>query len=165
MEADRKPGGETAEHPGLLGPDEYDVAGSTTGVVEATHLLGPGRVRPGDVVVAMRSSGLHSNGYSLVRHVLLEQAGWALDRDVPELGRTLGIERIMVRDRTARITFRPGVVPRLTTLESPLRDRQVEVEVRRMTPLSLELRQVGPLPLTGTLVKALALLLESRAAA
>jgi phosphoribosylformylglycinamidine cyclo-ligase len=85
-------GGETAEHPGLLGPDEYDVAGSTTGVVEATHLLGPGRVRPGDLVVAMRSSGLHSNGYSLVRHVLLEQAGWALDRDVPELGRTLGEE-------------------------------------------------------------------------
>jgi phosphoribosylformylglycinamidine cyclo-ligase len=85
-------GGETAEHPGLLGPDEYDVAGSTTGVVEATHLLGPGRVRPGDVVVAMRSSGLHSNGYSLVRHVLLDRAGWALDRDVDELGRSLGEE-------------------------------------------------------------------------
>ena len=64
-------GGETAEHPGLLGPDEYDVAGSTTGVVEASQLLGPGRVRPGDVVIAMASSGLHSNGYSLVRHVLL----------------------------------------------------------------------------------------------
>ena len=66
-------GGETAEHPGLLEPDEYDVAGSTTGVVEASQLLGPGRVRPGDVVVAMASSGLHSNGYSLVRHVLLER--------------------------------------------------------------------------------------------
>jgi transcription-repair coupling factor (superfamily II helicase) len=90
---------------------------------------------------------------------LLDQATLRL------LGRTLGIERIMVRDRTARITFRPGVVPRLTTLEAPLRDRQVEVEVRRMTPLSLELRQIGPLPLTGTLVKALALLLESRVAA
>ena len=64
-------GGETAEHPGLLEPDEYDVAGSTTGVVEAGQLLGPGRVRPGDVVIAMASSGLHSNGYSLVRHVLL----------------------------------------------------------------------------------------------
>ncbi len=85
-------GGETAEHPGLLDPDEYDVAGSTTGVVEADRLLGPGRVRPGDVVVAMESSGLHSNGYSLVRHVLLKTAGWALDRDVPELGRTLGEE-------------------------------------------------------------------------
>ncbi len=85
-------GGETAEHPGLLEPDEYDVAGSTTGVVEAEHLLGPGRVRPRDVVVAMASSGLHSNGYSLVRHVLLERAGWSLDRDVPEVGRTLGEE-------------------------------------------------------------------------
>ncbi len=85
-------GGETAEHPGLLGPDDYDVAGATTGVVEASKLLGPGRVRPGDVVIAMESSGLHSNGYSLVRHVLLEQAGWALDRDVEEFGRTLGEE-------------------------------------------------------------------------
>ena len=85
-------GGETAEHPGLLDPDEYDLAGSTTGVVESDALLGPELVREGDVVVAMASSGLHSNGYSLVRHVLLEQAGWTLDRDVPELGRTLGAE-------------------------------------------------------------------------
>ncbi len=88
-------GGETAEHPGLLGPDEYDVAGSTTGVVEAADLLGPGRVRPGDVVIAMAASGLHSNGYSLVRHVLLSEsagAGWTLDRHVDELGRTLGEE-------------------------------------------------------------------------
>jgi phosphoribosylformylglycinamidine cyclo-ligase len=85
-------GGETAEHPGLLGPDEYDVAGSTTGVVEAADLLGAERVRPGDVVVAMASSGLHSNGYSLVRHVLLQQAGRRLDEHVDELGRTLGEE-------------------------------------------------------------------------
>ncbi len=85
-------GGETAEHPGLLGPDEYDVAGSTTGVVEAADLLGPGRVESGDVVIAMASSGLHSNGYSLVRHVLLQQAGWDLERQVDELGRTLGEE-------------------------------------------------------------------------
>ncbi|GAA2126677.1 phosphoribosylformylglycinamidine cyclo-ligase [Nocardioides bigeumensis] len=85
-------GGETAEHPGLLEPDEYDVAGSTTGVVEGARLLGPGRVRPGDLVVAMRASGLHSNGYSLVRHVLLRDAGWSLDRHVDELGRTLGEE-------------------------------------------------------------------------
>jgi phosphoribosylformylglycinamidine cyclo-ligase len=85
-------GGETAEHPGLLGPDDYDLAGSTTGVVEAADLLGPARVRPGDVVIAMASSGLHSNGYSLVRHVMLERAGWSLDRQVPELGRTLGAE-------------------------------------------------------------------------
>ncbi|MGZ5400379.1 MAG: phosphoribosylformylglycinamidine cyclo-ligase [Nocardioides sp.] len=85
-------GGETAEHPGLLGPDEYDVAGSTTGVVEADRLLGPGRVRPGDAVVAMAASGLHSNGFSLVRHVLLGEGGWSLDRHVDDFGRTLGEE-------------------------------------------------------------------------
>jgi phosphoribosylformylglycinamidine cyclo-ligase len=85
-------GGETAEHPGLLGADEYDVAGSTTGVVEADSLLGAELVRPGDVAIAMASSGLHSNGYSLVRRVLLQQAGWSLDREVPELGRRLGEE-------------------------------------------------------------------------
>ncbi|MDN5962497.1 MAG: phosphoribosylformylglycinamidine cyclo-ligase, partial [Propionibacterium sp.] len=61
-------GGETAEHPGLMEPDEYDIAGATTGVVEADELLGPDRVQPGDVALAMASSGLHSNGYSLVRH-------------------------------------------------------------------------------------------------
>ena len=85
-------GGETAEHPGLLGPDDYDVAGATTGVVEADALLGPGRVRPGDVALAMASSGLHSNGYSLVRHVLLEQGGWSLDAHVDDFGRSLGEE-------------------------------------------------------------------------
>ncbi|MEJ7707201.1 MAG: phosphoribosylformylglycinamidine cyclo-ligase [Nocardioidaceae bacterium] len=85
-------GGETAEHPGLLGPDDYDLAGSTTGVVEADSLLGAERVSAGDVFIAMGSSGLHSNGYSLVRQVLLRQAAWSLDRYVDELGRTLGEE-------------------------------------------------------------------------
>ncbi len=90
-------GGETAEHPGLLSPDEYDIAGSTTGVVEADKLLGAELVRPGDVVIGMASSGLHSNGYSLVRHVFFAPsdrggAGWELDREVPELGSTLGEE-------------------------------------------------------------------------
>ncbi|MBW4094785.1 MAG: phosphoribosylformylglycinamidine cyclo-ligase [Acidobacteria bacterium] len=84
-------GGETAEHPGLLAETEYDVAGAATGIVEADNLLGPDRVRDGDVVIAMASSGLHSNGYSLVRRVI-NHAGWALDRQVSELGRTLGEE-------------------------------------------------------------------------
>ena len=83
-------GGETAEHPGLLGPDEYDIAGATTGVVEKSLILGPDRVRPGDAVIALASSGLHSNGYSLVRHVLLTEAGWDITRHVDELGTTLG---------------------------------------------------------------------------
>jgi phosphoribosylformylglycinamidine cyclo-ligase len=63
-------GGETAEHPGLLGPDDYDVAGAAVGAVEADALLGPHLVQHGDVVVALESSGLHSNGFSLVRHIL-----------------------------------------------------------------------------------------------
>ncbi len=84
-------GGETAEHPGLMGPDDYDVAGAATGVVEYDYLLGPARVRPGDAVVALASSGLHANGYSLVRAVFAA-AGWGLERTVPELGRTLGEE-------------------------------------------------------------------------
>jgi phosphoribosylformylglycinamidine cyclo-ligase len=84
-------GGETAEHPGLLEPDEYDVAGAATGVVERAELLTPDRVQPGDVVLALASSGLHSNGYSLVRKVVAS-AGWALDRHVEDFGRTLGEE-------------------------------------------------------------------------
>ncbi|WP_203568730.1 phosphoribosylformylglycinamidine cyclo-ligase [Aestuariimicrobium ganziense] len=83
-------GGETAEHPGLLGPDEYDVAGATTGVVEKAKILGPERVTEGDLVLAVASSGLHSNGYSLVRKVLLDDAGWTLDKHVADLGTTLG---------------------------------------------------------------------------
>jgi phosphoribosylformylglycinamidine cyclo-ligase len=84
-------GGETAEHPGLLEPDEFDLAGAGTGVVEASRLLGPERVSPGDVVVGLASSGIHSNGYSLVRH-LLRETELSLDAIVPELGRTLGEE-------------------------------------------------------------------------
>ena len=96
-------GGETAEHPGLLGPDDYDLAGAATGVVERDKILGAERVVPGDVVLAMASSGLHSNGYSLVRHVVGTESDWTLDRYVPELGQTLGDElltptRIYARD-------------------------------------------------------------------
>jgi phosphoribosylformylglycinamidine cyclo-ligase len=100
-------GGETAEHPGLLGADEYDLAGAATGVVERDDILGAERVVAGDVVLAMASSGMHSNGYSLVRHAL-RTSGWALDRYVPELGRSLGEEllaptRIYARDCLALI--------------------------------------------------------------
>ena len=64
-------GGETAEHPGLMAPDEFDLAATGVGVVEAADVLGPERVKAGDVCIAMASSGLHSNGYSLARKVLL----------------------------------------------------------------------------------------------
>ncbi len=100
-------GGETAEHPGLLEPDEFDVAGAGTGVVEADRLLGPDRVRPGDVVIGIPSSGIHSNGYSLVRHIL-KTSGLTLDTHVEEFGRTAGEElltptRIYAKDCLALI--------------------------------------------------------------
>ncbi|WP_313810892.1 phosphoribosylformylglycinamidine cyclo-ligase [Glutamicibacter sp.] len=87
-------GGETAEHPGLLAEDEYDVAGAATGVIEADQLLGPERVKAGDVVIGMASSGIHSNGYSLVRRVIAH-AKWELDREVAEFGKTLGEELLV----------------------------------------------------------------------
>ncbi len=84
-------GGETAEHPGLLGEHDYDVAGAAVGAVEADEMLGADRVQPGDVVIAMASSGLHSNGYSLVRHILANRK-LAFDVQVPEFDRVLGLE-------------------------------------------------------------------------
>lgn len=66
-------GGETAEHPGLLGPDDYDVAGAATGVVEADRVLGAERVTDGDVVLALAASGPHSNGYSLIRRIIADR--------------------------------------------------------------------------------------------
>ena len=84
-------GGETAEHPGLMAADDYDVAGAGVGVVEADRILGPERVRPGDVVIAMASSGLHSNGYSLARHALFSLAGLDVEATPAELdGSVLG---------------------------------------------------------------------------
>jgi phosphoribosylformylglycinamidine cyclo-ligase len=95
-------GGETAEHPGHFGPDDFDLAGAATGVVDHDNLLGPHRVQPGDVVLALGSSGLHSNGFSLVRQVL-ERAGLDLAAEFPQIGRPLGAElltptRIYARD-------------------------------------------------------------------
>lgn len=101
-------GGETAEHPGLLAAGEYDIAGAGTGVVEADSMLGPERVRAGDVVIAMASSGLHSNGYSLARYILLGENGPGLFAHSAELGRSIGEElleptRIYARDCLALI--------------------------------------------------------------
>jgi phosphoribosylformylglycinamidine cyclo-ligase len=85
-------GGETAEHPDGMEPDAYDLAGFSVGVVERDRILGPERVEPGDLLLALASSGLHANGYSLVRRVL-ERAGAPYDEAPKELnGRTIGEE-------------------------------------------------------------------------
>lgn len=84
-------GGETAEHPGTLEHGRFDLAGFCVGLVRREDVLGPDRVRPGDVVIGLPSTGLHANGFSLVRRSLL-QAGRSLDERIPELGRTMGEE-------------------------------------------------------------------------
>ena len=82
-------GGETAEHPGMMAAGDYDLAGFSVGIVDKPKVIDNSRMAPGDVILALPSSGIHSNGFSLVRKVFdVEHA--ALDRHVPELGRTLG---------------------------------------------------------------------------
>jgi phosphoribosylformylglycinamidine cyclo-ligase len=85
-------GGETAQLGGLYKPGEYDLAGFAVGIVERARIPKPSRVRAGDVLIAVASSGLHSNGFSLVRRVLLEHAKLKLNSNIAELGCTLGEE-------------------------------------------------------------------------
>lgn len=85
-------GGETAEMPGMYADGEYDIAGFAVGIVDKGKMIDGSRVQPGDVLIGLASSGLHSNGYSLVRKVLLEDKGYTLDIRLPELGKTLGEE-------------------------------------------------------------------------
>lgn len=82
-------GGETAEHPGTMAPEDYDLAGFSVGIVDRERVIDHSRMEAGDVLLALPSSGLHSNGYSLVRRVF-DVEHTDLGRTVPELGQTLG---------------------------------------------------------------------------
>lgn len=83
-------GGETAEMPGMYADGEYDIAGFVVGIVDKAKIIDGSGIRPGDVVLGMASSGVHSNGFSLVRKLLLEQKGYSLEQTVGELGAPLG---------------------------------------------------------------------------
>ncbi len=85
-------GGETAQMPDLYGPGEYDLAGFCVGALDKSQIVDGKDIRQGDILVGFASSGLHSNGYTLARHVFLEKAGWSIDRYVEDFGRTLGEE-------------------------------------------------------------------------
>ncbi|OBZ07529.1 phosphoribosylformylglycinamidine cyclo-ligase [Bacillus sp. FJAT-27264] len=82
-------GGETAEMPGMYSEGEYDIAGFTVGIADKAKLVTGATIAPGDTVIGLASSGVHSNGFSLVRKLLLEEDGYALDETVDELGAPL----------------------------------------------------------------------------
>ena len=108
-------GGETAEMPGMYAEGEYDLAGFAVGAVERDQILDPSQVQPGDVLLGLASSGLHSNGYSLARRALLEARGLALEAPLEGTTETLGEAlltptRIYVRPVRAALAAHPGSV-------------------------------------------------------
>lgn len=106
-------GGETAEHPGDFADGEYDLAGFVVGVVEKKRMIDPARILPGDLLIGLPSSGLHSNGYSLARKVLLEKGRLRIDQRIPELGRVLGdelLEPTRIYAKAARRLFGKFVI-------------------------------------------------------
>jgi phosphoribosylformylglycinamidine cyclo-ligase len=105
-------GGETAEHPGLLGPDEYDLAGCVVGVVEKDRVIDGSSIRPSDALVGLASNGLHSNGYSLARKVFFEINQFNLDDHLRGLGRSLGEELL-----TPTEIYAPGILKALEKVE------------------------------------------------
>jgi phosphoribosylformylglycinamidine cyclo-ligase len=99
-------GGETAEMPGFYAEGEYDIAGFIVGAVDKARVIDGRGVLPGDVLIGLPSGGLHTNGYSLARHVLFETAGWNVGTAVPELGQTVG-EALLAPHRSYLSFVRP----------------------------------------------------------
>ncbi len=110
-------GGETAEMPGLYAPGEYDLAGCIVGWVERSKIVDGSSIKPGDVVIGLASDGLHTNGYSLARQALLEDARMTLDSAVPQLGSaTLG-EALLWPHRC----YAPPMLPLLDLSPTPIK--------------------------------------------
>lgn len=91
-------GGETAEHPGVMAEDDYDIAGFSVGVVDREKIIDGTKIVPGDVILGLPSSGVHSNGFSLVRHIVFTLKNYALDTQIADLGKTIG-EALLVPTR------------------------------------------------------------------
>jgi phosphoribosylformylglycinamidine cyclo-ligase len=155
-------GGETAEHPGHLAADDFDLAGAATGIVDGDRLLGPDRVRVGDAVIAMASSGLHANGFSLVRAIIdAPGAGLDLDGQPAGLGQSLGAElltptRIYAKDclaladacrvRTFAHITGGGLAANLARVLPPQADAVLERATWRPGPIFALLAERGNVP-------------------
>jgi phosphoribosylformylglycinamidine cyclo-ligase len=110
-------GGETAEMPGLYAAGEYDLAGCIVGIVERAKIVDGSRVKLGDLVIGLASDGLHTNGYSLARQALLEDAGMALDAPVPQLGGATLADALLWPHRC----YAPSVLPLLDLSPTPIK--------------------------------------------
>jgi len=99
-------GGETAEMPGFYADGEYDIAGFIVGVVEKRRLITGAAIAPGDVLIGVPSTGLHTNGYSLARRIAFDHLGLQVDHVVPELKQTIG-EALLVPHRSYLALVRP----------------------------------------------------------
>ena len=95
-------GGETAEMPSFYGDDEYDLAGFAVGVVEKHKIINGSKIKPGNALIGLASSGLHSNGFSLVRKVLLERAGYGMNDTLSELSNKPLGEVLLTRQGSTR---------------------------------------------------------------
>lgn len=105
-------GGETAQMPGMYRPGEYDVAGTIVGVVDRSKLLDGSKVKKGDVLIGLRGNGLHTNGYSLARKILLEKMSLSLSKAAPGMDKPLGAELLRVHPNYQPLmaSLPPGVV-------------------------------------------------------
>ncbi len=110
-------GGETAEMPGLYGSGEYDLAGCIVGIVDRGKIVDGKSVMPGDIVIGLASDGLHTNGYSLARQALLEDAGMDLDAPVPELNGITLADALLWPHRC----YAPVVLPLLALSPVPIK--------------------------------------------
>ena len=151
-------GGETAEHPGLLGPDDYDVAGAATGVVEAVDLLGSHRVVPGDVVLALASNGLHSNGFSLVRKIVSE-AGWSYTDHRDDFGRELGLElleptMLYTSALVATLAAHPGAIHSMSHVTGGGIAQNLSRVLPQGVSLDVDRATWAPAPVFGVLAEA-----------